>query len=86
MFDMKSTRRGAMVAAGTLILLLAAMSASADIYDDWDSVQPPPKPELKVVTLDPSTTALLILDLSKNGSCSTPPALHGHGSQRQAPA
>jgi len=52
------------LAAGALILAFAASSA-ADILDDWSAVKPPPPPELKQVTLDPSTTALLILDMMK---------------------
>jgi nicotinamidase-related amidase len=35
-------------------------------------VKAPPKPELKAVTLDPSTTALLILDMQK-GNCGVRP-------------
>ncbi len=42
---------------------LAASSASAgNIIDDWASVKAPPPPELKQVTVDHSTTALLMLD------------------------
>jgi nicotinamidase-related amidase len=39
---------------------------AGDIITDWDSVKLPPKPELKSVTVDPKTTALLVLDLMKN--------------------
>jgi nicotinamidase-related amidase len=55
-------------------LIAAAMSFAAlpagagDIVADWDSVKMPPKPELKSVTVDPKTTALLVLDLMK-GNC-----------------
>jgi len=38
------------------------------IVDEWNSVKTPPAPELKPVTLDPSTTALLMLDFNKQ-SC-----------------
>ncbi len=42
---------------------LAAVPANAgNIIDDWASVKAPPPPELKQVTVDPSTTALLMLD------------------------
>jgi len=34
---------------------------AADILDDWNNVKPPPRPELKAVTLEGATTALLIL-------------------------
>jgi nicotinamidase-related amidase len=36
---------------------------AADILADWSSVTLPPAPELKPVTLDGQTTALLILDI-----------------------
>jgi nicotinamidase-related amidase len=35
------------------------------IIDEWSSVKPPPAPRLKEVTIDPETTALLMLDLIK---------------------
>lgn len=38
------------------------------IVDEWATVQPPKPPELKPVTLDPKTTALLVLDIVKQ-SC-----------------
>lgn len=57
------------------IFIFAASSAAADILDDWDSVKPPPKPELKPVTIDPSTTALLILDMMKTNCTARPRCL-----------
>ena len=65
MLTMRNLWRGAVVAAGALILACAASSAAGDILDDWDAAKAPPKPELKAVTLEPSTTALLILDMQK---------------------
>jgi nicotinamidase-related amidase len=45
----------------------AALPAGAgDITTEWDSVKLPPKPELKPVTVDPKTTALLVLDVMKS--------------------
>jgi nicotinamidase-related amidase len=44
----------------------AGSAGAADITTEWDSVKLPPKPELKVVTVDPKTTALLVLDLMKD--------------------
>ncbi len=35
------------------------------LLDEWAAVKAPPPPELKSVTLDPNTTALLILDIEK---------------------
>jgi hypothetical protein len=73
MLNTRILRRGALAATGALIIAFAAAFAASDIVEDWDSVKPPPKPELKAVTLDPSTTALLILDMSKDGACKTRP-------------
>jgi nicotinamidase-related amidase len=71
MINMRTLRRSAVAAAGALLIAFAGSSAG-DILDDWDTVKPPPKPEIKPVTLDPSTTALLILDMQK-GNCGVRP-------------
>jgi hypothetical protein len=63
----------AFAAAGAMVLALAGSAAAGDIVNDWASVKAPPAPELKPVTVDASTTALLILDLSKGGSCTRRP-------------
>lgn len=50
------------------VLALAATSAVAqtkDVVDDWAAVKAPPPPALKPVTVDPKTTALLVLDIVK---------------------
>jgi nicotinamidase-related amidase len=74
MLDIRTVWRGAAVATVGLIIAFAASSAAAaDILDDWNTVKPPPRPELKAVTLEGSTTALLILDMTKGGPCSTRP-------------
>ena len=58
------------------IAAIAALSAlpswGNDITGEWASVKPPPAPELKPVTIDPKTTALLVLDLMK-GNCGARP-------------
>jgi len=57
------------------IAILAALAVQAkanDITTDWTSVKPPPVPELKPVTVDPKTTALLVLDFMK-GNCGARP-------------
>jgi nicotinamidase-related amidase len=49
--------------------VLAAVSApvcAGDITTEWANVKPPPVPELKPVTVDPKTTALLVLDFMKD--------------------
>ena len=38
---------------------------AGDIVDEWASVKAPPPPALKPVTVDPKTTALLVLDMIK---------------------
>ena len=50
------------------VLALGATSALAqtkDVIDEWAAVKAPPPPALKPVTIDPKTTALLVLDLVK---------------------
>jgi nicotinamidase-related amidase len=51
---------------------LGGPARAGDIIADWDSVKLPPKPELKAVTVDPKTTALLVLDLMKNNCGARP--------------
>jgi nicotinamidase-related amidase len=46
-------------------LLTASPSVAADIIAEWATVKAPPVPELKPITLDGKTTALLILDMMK---------------------
>ncbi len=65
MLDMRTRLRGAAAAAGVLMIAFAALSSAADILNDWTTVKPPAAPELKPVTLEGSTTALLILDMMK---------------------
>src|SRR5258706_6637820 len=40
-------------------------ASAQTIVDEWAKVQAPKPPELKSVTLDPKTTALLVLDFVK---------------------
>jgi nicotinamidase-related amidase len=68
----RSRLRGWVAVAGTLMLAFAASSLAADILDDWDTAKAPPKPEIKSVTLDGSTTALLILDMMKTNCGARP--------------
>jgi nicotinamidase-related amidase len=72
MLNLRTVLRGAAAAAGALLIAFAASSSAADILDDWATVKLPPKPELKPVTLEGSTTALLILDMMKV-NCGTRP-------------
>jgi nicotinamidase-related amidase len=43
----------------------AGPTVAQTIIDEWQSVKAPPPPELKSVTLEPKTTALLVMDLIK---------------------
>ena len=65
MLKLRTILRGAAVAAGVLLIAFAVSTSAADVLDDWATVKLPPKPELKPVTLEGSTTALLILDMMK---------------------
>src|SRR5512142_3288853 len=73
----KRTRRQALRwGAQTPVLVLSLLMLSAGhgraqsktIIDEWASVKAPKAPELKPVTLEPKTTALLILDMIKQTS------------------
>jgi nicotinamidase-related amidase len=59
-------------AGGALLLASLGSPSVADIVDDWSKAVAPPPPALKEVTVDPSTTALLFLDMMK-GNCSARP-------------
>jgi nicotinamidase-related amidase len=59
------------VLAGVLGLAAVASAPSAfaaTIIDEWASVKPEAAPELKPATIDPKTTAFVVMDLVK-GSC-----------------
>src|SRR6202051_1987701 len=81
--------RFAAAAAGTLLIALLGSPSVADVISDWSTAVAPPPPELKEVTVDPATTALLFLDMMKAG-CSAR-AQHGgrvqpRGLERQGDA
>jgi nicotinamidase-related amidase len=60
--------RPAAIACAALIAaaFAAAPAGAGDITTEWNNVKIPPKPELKPVTVEPKTTALLVLDLMKS--------------------
>jgi len=64
--------------SGVVVLAVAAAAFGIapargnDITTEWATVKPPPAPELKPATVDPRTTALLVLDLMK-ANCGTRP-------------
>ena len=51
---------------------LALPAQAGNIVDEWASVKAPPAPALKPVTVDPKTTALLMLDFM-NQNCGNRP-------------
>ena len=60
-------------AAAVAAACIASMPAqAASVMDEWASVKLPPAPALKPVTVDPKTTALLMLDFM-NQNCGKRP-------------
>jgi len=53
------------VTALAVAMCYAAPASAQTIISEWSSVKTPPAPELKPVTLDPKTTAVLVMDLVK---------------------
>lgn len=47
------------------VLTYAAPSFAQTIIDEWANVKAPPPPKLTAVTVDPKTTALLLIDIIK---------------------
>jgi nicotinamidase-related amidase len=67
------TKLSCAAAVAAAIAALGVIPALAnDVTTEWASVKPPPVPELKPVTVDPKTTAFLMLDFMK-GNCGTRP-------------
>ncbi|HXM84230.1 MAG TPA: isochorismatase family protein [Stellaceae bacterium] len=62
MFHLRHLLPFAVLAA---VLGIAAPGHAQTIIDEWSSIKTPPAPELKPVTVDPATTALLMLDFVK---------------------
>jgi nicotinamidase-related amidase len=58
--------------ATAILAVLALPANAANIVDEWASVKPPAAPALKPVTVDPKTTALLMLDFM-NQNCGQRP-------------
>jgi len=67
-----TTSRFAAVAGGALLAAWLGSPSVAEVVSDWNTAVAPPPPELKEVTIDPSTTALLFLDMMK-GNCNARP-------------
>ena len=69
---MKSTHLAAAAAGALIAVALAPPSLAGDVVADWSTAVAPPPPELKEVTVDPATTALLFLDIMKGGCTARP--------------
>ena len=67
--------RIAAAAAGTLLIALIGSPSIADVISDWSTAVAPPVPEVKEVTVEPATTAVLMLDLMKAGCSARPRCL-----------
>jgi nicotinamidase-related amidase len=68
----RSTIKAALLGLMALPMLAAAAPAQT-VIDQWTSIKLPPAPQLKPVTVDPKTTALLMLDFM-NQNCGKRPA------------
>jgi hypothetical protein len=68
----KVTRQLTCMAFAIAAMAAAQTVSAGDIVADWATVKTPPAPELKPVTVDPKTTALLLLDFMK-GNCGVRP-------------
>ena len=62
----------AAVLAAAIAALAAPPARANDITTEWATVKPPPGPQLKPATVEPKTTALLILDLMKTNCGARP--------------
>lgn len=58
--------------AAAAVFLIASGAQAANIVDEWANVAAPPPPALKPVTVDPKTTALLMLDFMKQNCAQRP--------------
>jgi len=53
------------LAAFAIVLIGGGSSRGETIIDEWQNIKAPPPPQLQSVTLDPKTTALLMIDIIK---------------------
>lgn len=62
---MLRSRQWLPIAAFALVLGSPVPAPAQTIINEWSNIKAPPAPELKAVTVDPKTTALLMLDFVK---------------------
>ena len=72
MSSIRTFLRGISAVAIAVIIASAGPASAADILDDWATAKAPPPPELKPVTVEGQTTALLILDMMKTNCGARP--------------
>src|SRR4029077_5215440 len=75
--------RLAAAAAGALLVAALGSPTLADVISDWSTAVVPPPPELKEVTVEPATTALLFLDMMKAGCSARPRCVAAVPSMKQ---
>src|SRR5882724_6961115 len=63
--NMRRFRQLSLITACMMVLVAPVASSAHTIIDEWSAVKAPPAPELKGVTIDPKTTALLMSDFVK---------------------
>jgi nicotinamidase-related amidase len=64
--------RFAAATGGAFLVASLGSPSIADVISDWSKAVVPPPPELKQVAVEPSTTALLLLDIMKGGCTARP--------------
>jgi nicotinamidase-related amidase len=57
-------------AAATLIGAAVPLAQAKSIIDEWSRVKAPPPPALQTVRIDPTSTALIVMDISRK-TCSS---------------
>jgi nicotinamidase-related amidase len=62
---MSRSRVLSLLGALAVAAMCAAPATAETIIDEWASVKAPPAPKLEAVTLDPKTTAVLVIDIIK---------------------
>src|SRR5262249_11868642 len=60
--------RTGIILAALAVASFAGPASAADLIADWPTIQMPPAPQLKPVTVDPKTTALFLFDFM-NTNC-----------------
>ena len=60
------------ITATAFVAALVLPAQAANVIDDWAAIKRPPPPALKPVTIEPTTTALLMLDFM-NQNCGKRP-------------